>query len=65
MAKTTSLHQQIKIAKKALQQFNQVIIVMEVHVGDDKLVLITDPETFYSDLSEDFGINLKYKIFLS
>ena len=31
---------------KSLQQFNQVIIIMEVHIDDNKLV-ITETKTFH------------------
>ena len=34
-------------ALKTLQQFNQVIITMEMYLEDDKLVLVTKPKTIH------------------
>ena len=48
---------------KTLQELNQVIIIMGVHIGDNKLVITTGPRTFYFDLPKDAGINLKHNIY--
>ena len=32
-------------------------------MGDNKLVITTEPNTFHVDLPKDAGINLKYKIY--
>ena len=42
--------------------FNQVTIIIRVHIEDNKLVIITETKTVYSDLSEDVDNNLKYEI---
>ena len=57
------LYQHNKMTKKTLQQFNQVIIIMWVQTGDNQLVTTTKPKTFYFDLPEDAGINLKHGIY--
>ena len=35
---------------------------MAVHIEDNKLVIITEPNTIYFDLHEDAQKNLKYQI---
>ena len=35
---------------------------MEVHIGDNKTVITTEPKTFHFDLPEDAGKNLKHEI---
>ena len=32
-------------------------------MGDNKLVITTEPKTFHFDLPKDAGINLKYEIY--
>ena len=43
------LYQHNKNTKKTLQQFNQVIILMEVHILDNKLVITLEWKTFRFD----------------
>ena len=43
------LYQHNKNTKKTLQQFNQVIILMEVHILDNKLVITLESKTFRFD----------------
>ena len=33
---------------------------MGVHIGDNKVVIITKPKTFHFDISNDVDINLKH-----
>ena len=50
-------------SQKTLQQFNQVIIIMVVHIGENKLVIATEPKAFYFDLPTNVDINLKHEIY--
>ena len=36
---------------------------MGVHIGDDKLVIITEPKTIRFSLSKDVDNNLKYEVY--
>ena len=56
-------HQHNKIGKKTLQQFNQVIITMGVHMVNHELVITTEPKTFRFDLPKDADNNLKHEIY--
>ena len=58
------LYQYNKINKNKMtfRLFNQVTIIIRVHIEDNKLVIITETKTVYSDLSEDVDNNLKYEI---
>ena len=47
---------------KTLQQFNQIIIIIGVHTGDNKLVITTESKTVHFDLSKIVGNNLKHEI---
>ena len=51
------MYQHNKIAKKSLQQFNQVMIIME-----GSMILIRNPKTFYFDIDwpKDVGENLNH-----
>ena len=52
----------IKLSK-CLQQFNQVIIIMGVYNGDNKIVIsVTKDSLFHLDLPKIVGINLKHEI---
>ena len=53
------MYQHNKIAKKSLQQFNQVMIIME-----GSMILIRNPKTFYFDIDwpKDVGENLNHEI---
>ena len=42
-----------------LQQFNQIILIM----GENKIVITTEPKTFHIDLPKDAGITWKHEIF--
>ena len=45
--------------QKNLQQFNQIIIIM----GENKIVITTEPKTFHIDLPKDAGITWKHELF--
>ena len=49
-----------------MQQFNQVILIMGLHIEDHKLLLTTEPKTFHFDknvnLDQDVGNNSKHEI---
>ena len=52
----------MKSQKKTLQQFNQFIIIMEVHIGDKKNCDNNRTKSFHFDLPKDTGKNLKHEI---
>ena len=58
------LYQYKKINKNKITflPFNQVTIIIQVHIEDNKLVIITETKTVHFDLSEDVDNNLKYEI---
>ena len=52
------MYQHNKISKKLVkQQFNQVILLMEVN----ELIITAEPKTFHFDLPSNLGINLKHE----
>ena len=36
---------------------------MEVHIGENKLVITTEPKTFHFDLTNDIDNNLRHEIY--
>ena len=48
--------------QKDLQQFNQAIITMGVHIEDNKLAATTELKTFNFDLPKNVDNNLKHEI---
>ena len=57
------LYQHTKFTKKKLKKFNQVIIVIGVHIGDRKLVKTTGHRSLHFDLPKDAEINLNHEIY--
>ena len=47
--------------KKPLQQFNQGLIIMGVHIGDKKLVIITEGKTIHLILTKKTDNSLKHE----
>ena len=51
----------IKSSKNFVTIQSRQNIIIEVHIGDNKHVIITEPKNFHFGLTKDIGENLKHE----